>query len=65
MKIRFKSDDDLLLGKAFNISDMIIVAASVLEKDGKFYPQIFCMNACISYKNGAIRKRLCFRRNSH
>ena len=31
-KIRFKPDDDLPLGKTFNILDMIIVAASVLEK---------------------------------
>ena len=34
MKIKFKSDDDLLLGKAFNIPDIIIVAASALEKNG-------------------------------
>ena len=32
MTIKFESDDDLLLGKAFNISDVIIVAVSVLEK---------------------------------
>ena len=41
MKIKFESDDNLPLGKTFSISDIIIVAASVLEKDGKFYPQIF------------------------
>ena len=40
VKIRFEWDDDLLLGKTFNILDMIIVAASVLEKNGKYYPQI-------------------------
>ena len=34
MKIKFKSDDDLLLGKAVNIPDIIIVAASALEKNG-------------------------------
>ena len=34
MKIKFKSDDDLLLGNAFNIPDIIIVAASALEKNG-------------------------------
>ena len=32
IKIKFESDDDLSLGKAFNILDMIIVVASVLEK---------------------------------
>ena len=31
MKIRFESDDDLPSSKTFNILDMIIVAASVLE----------------------------------
>ena len=41
MKIRFESDNDLPLDKTFNIVDMIIVAASVLEKNGKFYPRIF------------------------
>ena len=40
MKIRFESDDHLPLGKTFNIVNLIIVAESVLEKDGKFYPQI-------------------------
>ena len=41
MKIRFGSDDDLPLGKTFNIVDMITAVASVLETDGKYYPQIF------------------------
>ena len=40
MKIRFESDDDLSLGKTFNIPDMIIVTASVLEKNVKYYPEI-------------------------
>ena len=38
MKIRFESDDDLPLDKTFNIVGMIIVAASVLKKNGKYYP---------------------------
>ena len=41
MKIKFESDDDLPLGKRFNILDMIIVAASALENNGKYYPQFF------------------------
>ena len=32
IKTKFESDDDLPLGKAFNILDMIIAVASVLEK---------------------------------
>ena len=41
IKIWFEWDNDLPLGKAFNILDMIIVAASVLQKNGIYYPQIF------------------------
>ena len=41
MKTSFESDDDLPLGKTFNIADMIIVVASALEKNGKCYPQFF------------------------
>ena len=55
MKIRFESDDDLALGKTFNIVGMIIVTASVLEKNGKYYPQCFSMNARISYKNVTVQ----------
>ena len=41
IKIKFESDDDLPLGKTFNIADMIIVVTSVLEENGKYYPQCF------------------------
>ena len=37
MKIKFESDDELHLGKIFIILD-IIVTASVLENNGKYYP---------------------------
>ena len=43
MKIKFESDDDLPLRKTFNILEMIIIVASVLEENGKYYPQI-CLN---------------------
>ena len=56
MKIRFESGDYLRLGKTFSISDMIIFAASVLDKNGKYYPQFFNINVRTSYKNAAIRK---------
>ena len=65
MRIRFESDDDLPLGKTFNILDMIIVAGSVLEKNGKYYPQIFYTNERISYKNVTVQENWCFRRNWH
>ena len=41
LKIKLKSEDDLPLGKTFNIADTIIVSASALEKNGKYYPQLF------------------------
>ena len=41
LKIKFESDDDLPLSKTFNTLDMIIDVASVLEKNGKYYPQTF------------------------
>ena len=56
IKIKFESDDDLPLGKTFNIAGMIIVVASVLKKNGKYYPQSFYMNAHMTYKNEANRK---------
>ena len=40
-KIKFESGDNLPLGKTFNIVDMIIVVASILGKNGKYYPKIF------------------------
>ena len=46
MKVSFKSDDDLPLGKILSISDMIIAAASVLEKNGKYYTQFF-LHECV------------------
>ena len=47
MKIRFESDDDLYLGKTFDILEMIIVTATILEKSGKYYPQMF-LDKCLS-----------------
>ena len=41
MKTRFEFDDDLPMGKTFNIVDMIIAVASVLEKNGKCYSHFF------------------------
>ena len=41
MIIKFESDNDLPLGETFNIVDMIIVVASVLEKNGKYYQHLF------------------------
>ena len=49
MKIRFGSDYDLPLGKTFNLVDMITAVPSVLETDGKYYPQIFLQECRYEY----------------
>ena len=41
MKIKFNSDDDLLLNKALKFHAMTITIRSVFEEDGKLYPQVF------------------------
>ena len=41
MKIKFNSDDDLPLNKQLNFINLIIIARTVFEEDGKYYPQIF------------------------
>ena len=56
MKIKFESDNDLPLGKTFNILNIIVAVSSVLEKNGKYYPQIFLHECAISYKNVTVRK---------
>ena len=55
MKIKFESGDDLPLDKAVNILDMIIIVASVLERnDTNIIHKFFSMNAGISYKNVTV-----------
>ena len=46
MKIRFESDGNLSLGIMLNISNMIIVIASIFEKDIKCYPQVY-LHECL------------------
>ena len=41
MKIKFNSDDDLPLNKLLKFRVMTIIIRSVINEDGKFYPQVF------------------------
>ena len=41
MKMKFNSDDKLLLNKQLKSLSVTIVIRSVFEKDGKYYPQAF------------------------
>ena len=52
MNIKFISDDDLPLGKTFNILDMIIVLEKMINVIHKF----FYKNARISYENVTVQK---------
>ena len=50
MEIPFESNNELPMGKTFNMLDMIImiiVAASAFEKKKKFIHKVFYMNARI------------------
>ena len=41
MKIKFNSDDDLLLNKQLKFHNMVITIRFVFEEDGKLYSQLF------------------------
>ena len=38
MKIKFDSDDNLLLNKVLKFHAVIIIIRSAFERDGKYYP---------------------------
>ena len=40
MKMKFRSDDNLPLGKIFRILVLIIVVKSVFQNNNKYYPQV-------------------------
>ena len=48
MKIKFDSDDNLLLNKVLKFHAVIIIIRSVFERDGKYYPQIFLDDASVN-----------------
>ena len=53
MKIGFKSNDNLPLGKILSIFGMIIVVSSVFQEDNKHYLQAFldeCVYESVGYK---------------
>ena len=40
MKIKFDSDENLLLNKLLNLPLLTIIVRSVFEDEGRFYPQV-------------------------
>ena len=53
MRIEFESDNGLPLGKILNIPACVIIARSVFEESGKFYPQVYLKNCCLEYDHDA------------
>ena len=41
MKIKFSSDNNLLLKKTLKLHNITISIRSVFEEGGKYYPQVF------------------------
>ena len=64
MAIKFDTDDNLPLNKQLKLHMLTVIVRSVFEEDGKSYPQLY-LDVCMNYKNTAIRKNWCFRRNWH
>ena len=46
MKIKFNSDDNLSLNKMLKIHILTVIAKSVFEEDGKYYPHVF-LDECL------------------
>ena len=51
MKIRFESDYGLPLGKMLNILVCVIIAKSVFEENGKYYPQVHLKRFFFEYEH--------------
>ena len=46
MKIKFNSDDHIPLNKQLNFPTITVIIRNILEKDVKYYPQIF-LHECL------------------
>ena len=44
MKIKFNTDDNILLNKIIYFITITTIIRSVTQKDGKYYPQLFLDN---------------------
>ena len=45
-KIKFNTDDDLLLNKPLNLHMLTIIVRSVFDDEGRFYPQVY-LDECL------------------
>ena len=50
MKIKFESNDDLLLGKILSIPVCIVTVESVSQEDKNYYPQVYLHGCLYEYE---------------
>ena len=50
MNIKFKSNDDLTLGKRLSVPVCIVTAGSVFQEDNNYYPQIYLHECSDEYE---------------
>ena len=55
MNIKFKSNDDLPLGKILNIPVCIIIVRSVFKENGKYYPHVLLHECLYEYQKQNIK----------
>ena len=53
MKVRFKSNDDLLLNKRIKLYLLTIIIRATFSEDKKLY-----MMLCMNYKNARVSKKI-------
>ena len=54
MKIKFSSDNNLLLNKILKLYNLTIVVRSVFQEDKKYYPQIFLDKCLCEFINDRV-----------
>ena len=54
MKIKFNTNNNIILNKIIYFPTVTIAIRSVTQKDGKYYPQLFLDECCMKYKNVRI-----------
>ena len=51
MRIKFESDNGLPVNEILNIPACVIIARSVFEENGKFYPQVYLKHCYLEYEH--------------
>ena len=46
MKVKFNSDDNLLLNKTLKLHMLTVIVRSVFQEDKKYYPHVF-LDECL------------------